>query len=152
MSWKPLRIWNEPMTHPLLKDLTMRHRLNDTQKAFIVDGYTRLDYTQDQLAAKYNVSRRTIQRVLLEKKIICTLNRVTDADLAILNAAKAAGIQSAQHLHTVIHAPALTRPNVERFLALLSHDELATIFYNSALAKIAEVVSQGQQLNGATSH
>lgn len=46
-----------------------RQLLSESQKKYIVYCYTELDMSQDDIARRYSVSRRTIQRALIEKGV-----------------------------------------------------------------------------------
>jgi len=72
-------------------------KLSDQDKADVAYLYQMTDHTQEDLANKYNVHRRTIQRALEEKGVVRYRSKkprvVTEDEEAILHEAKRHGLK-----------------------------------------------------------
>jgi len=93
--------------------------LNEQQKDDVVDRFVNHEESQSDIARAYDLSRRTIQRVLQERGILsskvekreCTVN-----DVALLSVIKKHGIVDPHTLDKALSHPALTHANVLVYL------------------------------------
>lgn len=99
--------------------------LNEQQKDDVVDRYVNHEESQSDIAAAYEVSRRTIQRVLQERGVLtyngevkqCTVN-----DLALLNVVKKHNIDEPSTLNDALSRPVLSHANVLVYLYRLEDE------------------------------
>lgn len=150
--------------------MARKGKLNDKQKDRVVEliqtGKSRKD-----VAAFFNVSPRTIYRVLYERGVQPSVNeasepRVVTADMgpaqarhhlthlsdeeqAILRICKAAGLD-ADALRRTLATPALTPENIRTTLASLGADQLGafldSVYSQRALATLARHTPQQQEM------
>lgn len=112
-----------------------RHKLTDTQKAFVVNGYVQGKQTQTALADMFGVHRKTIQRVLLEKGAIAPPGQLTQDEQQMLDMVKAQNLNPFK-LRQVLSAPLLNYPNIVEFMEQLDFKQLATLFYGVHMSKL----------------
>lgn len=108
-----------------------KQALTDTQKAFVLDGYLYEKKNQTVLAELFNVSRRTIQRALMEKGVDTRISQESAAILAVVRKFNL----DAEKIQKLAQMPALTPENVRTYLSGLSHDTLANLFFTAATVK-----------------
>lgn len=95
-----------------------RNSLSASQKDFVVDGYVRGDMTQDQLAARYDVSRRTIQRALIERGVLPERQLMSADEAEMLTLLDHSGISSPAGLRGALKQ-SVTSETVHAFLVAL---------------------------------
>lgn len=113
--------------------------LTDAQKDLIASWYKQKLFNQKQLAKQYQVSERTINRVLEEKGLATPVARIKGEAYQVMQVLKGYNM-NVEQLKAALAAPALTMDNVQRFLNTCSKEQLAALFYTSGLVKIAEMV------------
>lgn len=128
-------------------------------QAAIIDGFTNRKMKQIDLATYYGVSRRTIQRVLLDHDIIVYKVRgpkpITTAgqqqrmnfqtatqqrlheNTAILNEVRDRNMSHGE-LVTALDSPVINRSNVEVYLARMTDNDLATLTYTIGLVRLRQ--------------
>lgn len=99
--------------------------LNEQQKDDVVDRYVNHEESQSDIAAAYDVSRRTIQRVLQERGVITDSREVkqcTVADVSLLSVVKKHNIFDPNTLNDALSRPALSHANVLVYLCRLEDE------------------------------
>lgn len=118
--------------------------ITPANQALIAEWYSQKLFTQKELAKRFNVSERTIGRVLWSKGLTTT-RQATAAlkpqDQALLDLARQHGL-TAEKLKEILNSPVLSMQNVEQFLYSCTQNQLATLFYRSGLVKIYEQLAK----------
>lgn len=121
-----------------------RKTLTESAIQEIVDAYVTSSQTMEDLAVLYGVSRRTIGRVLENKGVLSPIKRSREKDQAFLDMLAKYNVTTPEDLEKIFHTPVLVLPNILTFLKEATDSELAYLFYEAALAKVAERVRQPQ--------
>ena len=98
-------------------------KLNDLQKARVVELEQSGKVTQKQIAQYFSVSPRTITRVLTEAGLVDTFNHLTDHDKDSLKLIRDWGITVSQ-LKDKLATPPLTVPNVVHLVSSMDDEQL----------------------------
>lgn len=122
--------------------------VNEANQALVVSWFTQNILNKDELAAKFNVSERTIGRILDKHGIEHLKFRrraagVKAQDKRILEIVSEHDVTPEQ-LEEIFNAPALTIDNVFHFLCDLSEDEISLLQYRVGLVKIYEKAQANQ--------
>lgn len=129
----------------------MRNKITSMQKALIVHSYIQEKKNQTVLAQEFNVSRRTIQRVLLEKGAIAVPGQLTQDEQQMLDMCKANNLNPFK-LRQVFNAPTLTLPNIRQYLEQLSLQALGQLFYAVHMSKVHQENLLNQNKKEGTPH
>jgi len=119
--------------------------LSDANKQLIADEYTARNYNQTELADLFSVSRRTVQRALIELGIK-TYNEkkprvVTEDEESTLDCAKKHGLNAA-NLNRALHTTALTKDNIQRYLTQLSPEGFANLISVVGYLRVSALAKQ----------
>jgi len=106
--------------------------LSDKEQNEIARIYSMKFHTMYDLANKYQVSVATISKVLREKGITGKAPAITVEQANLLQVAEK-NLLNAAKLEEVINMPALTYPNVQRYLEGLEQDRLITLFSRTSI-------------------
>ena len=109
----------------------------EQDKDDIVSDYLSKELTLSDIASIYGVSRRTIVRVLDEREIPSPMPRLQGEAREVLQILAKHDIYVSE-LEERLNSP-FTLANVQTFLNSCTKTELATLFYNSAVAKITDI-------------
>lgn len=112
-----------------------QHKLTDTQKAFVVNGYVQGKQTQTALADLFCVHRKTIQRVLLEKGALAKPGQLTQDEQQMLDMLKAHNLNPFK-LRQVLSTPVLNQANLVSYLEQQDFHVLAGLFYGVHMSKL----------------
>ena len=128
--------------------------LSDANKQLIADEYTARNYNQTELADLFSVSRRTVQRALIELGIK-TYNEkkprvVTEDEESTLDCAKKHGLNAA-NLNRALHTTALTKDNIQRYLTQLSPEGFANLISVVGYLRVSALAKQ-QAANAEERH
>lgn len=122
--------------------------LNLAEKQEIAQKYVTGNHTQDELASQYFVSRRTVQRALIDMGVKSYSEKkprlVTQEEEEILARVKRRGLNPVS-LERALSATALTKDNVRIYLTRMEPAEFADTMYVVGYLKVQEV-SRKQQL------
>lgn len=108
--------------------------LSDKEQNEIARIYSLKFHTMYDLANKYRVSVGTISKVLREKGITGKAPAITVEQANLLQVADKYKLNAAK-LEEVINMPALTFPNVQRYLEGLEQDRLITLFSRTSIGE-----------------
>lgn len=114
--------------------------LNKENKSLIAEWYSRKLFNQKELAERFGVSQRTINRVLIEKHLATPGERFTEEVQAVMKVVNGYEL-NAQSLKKILEAPAFTHANVQAYLNQCTKDQLAQLFYMSSLVKVHEMAN-----------
>jgi len=122
-----------------------QHALTQEEKLYAAREYRARNFTQAQLASQLLVSRRTIQRALLEMGVT-TYNEkkpriVTNEEEQILAQVKRRGL-NAGSLERALSSAALTKDNVRIFLSKLTPAEFADTLYVVGYLRVNSLARQ----------
>lgn len=106
--------------------------LSDKEQNEIARIYSLKFHTMSDLANKYQVSVGTISKVLREKGVTGKVPVITVEEANLLQVADKYKLNAAK-LEEVINMPALTFPNVQRYLEGLEQDRLITLFSRTSI-------------------
>ena len=106
--------------------------LSDKEQNEIARIYSLKFHNQYQLADKYGVSVGTISKVLREKGVTGKAPVITVEQANLLQVADKYKLNAAK-LEEAINLPALTFPNVQRYLEGLEQDRLLTLFSRTSI-------------------
>jgi hypothetical protein len=126
-----------------------RHKLTDTQKAFVVNGFVQGKQTMTALAVMFGVHRKTIQRVLLEKGVIAPPGQLTQDEQQMLDMLKAHNLNPYK-LRQVLSAPVLNQTNLVRYLEQQEFHVLASLFYGVHMTKLHVEQPKHNNVQGLT--
>lgn len=102
-------------------------KLTDDHKLHIAQCYSSGAWTQDRLAELYDVSRKTIYRVLLEAGVLEVKESLSPGSARIVEVVRSLGLD-AKTLEAALNTPALTRDNMVAVLAKLELADLNVLF------------------------
>ena len=106
--------------------------LSSKEQNEIARIYSMKFHNQQQLADKYGVSVGTISKVLREKGVTGKAPVITVEQANLLQIADKYKLNAAK-LEEAINLPALTFPNVQRYLEGLEQDRLITLFSRTSI-------------------
>lgn len=104
-----------------------QRKLTDDHKLHIAQCYTSGAWTQDGLAKLYNVSRKTIYRVLHEAGVLEVKESLSPGSARIVEVVRSLGLDE----HTVeaaLNTPVLSRDNMVAVLAKMELADIETLF------------------------
>lgn len=104
-------------------------------------AYAHKTMKQWELAKHFETSPRTIGRVLEDRGLATPVPRLKGEAYMTMQILAEYGLTPETLRHT-LDLPALTPENVQRFLNSSTQEELATYFYTSGLAKLADTPQQ----------
>jgi len=125
--------------------------LTQTQKDIIAYAYQHKRYTQKELAILYKVSERTINRILEEHGLASPVPRLKGEAYQAMQVLKRHNL-TVEQLDAALSRPVLSFESVQQYLNTCSREQLAKLFYNSSLIKIAELLSQAKQKEKEAAH
>lgn len=114
-----------------------KSKLNDHQKARVLELHDSGKCTQRQIAEFFNVSPRTIHRVLEEAGRIKTRRLLTDQEKDILALVQASGL-SVDEAKECLTRPALTPGNVVQVVASMDDQELGAFLMNCSRIRLVQ--------------
>lgn len=123
--------------------------LNEAQKDTIERWYDQKILNQLELSQHFNVSERTINRVLEERGLATPVARLQGEAYKVMALLREYGLDYAL-LEECLSTPVITMEAVQRFLNRCSKEELAALFYTSGLYKLAETVHHAREKKNAT--
>lgn len=115
--------------------------LTKAEKDLIVQQYQN-KASLKSLAFLFEVSTRTIGRVLEERDLLTPVPRIKGEAYKMMRLLKLAGISDAEELKELLLPPVLDPAIVQIYLNDCSKEKLATHFYTSGLVKLAEITQQ----------
>ncbi len=118
-----------------------RSKLNDKQKARVIELVESGKATQQQIANYFNVSQRTIHRVLVEAGMVHTGNHLSDRDKDCLKIIREYGL-SATQLKEILERPALTADNMVRVVSDMNDESLGRFIFNVTKARVIREYQQ----------
>jgi predicted DNA-binding transcriptional regulator AlpA len=122
----------------------MKHiKATDEVKASIVEMHY-AGNLQIEIAKFLGISRKTVYRVLIEKGLLPPKQRLEPDAVAMIAIAYKHGISTPAKLDEILNKPTLTMNNLKAWLSQMSNQQLADLFYNTALVKIAQMVKKEQ--------
>lgn len=120
-----------------------RNKLNEKQKDRVVELHAQ-DVKQSDIAYCFGVSRRTVQRALVERGVLQTQRQRSEEDEQILKIVRDRGL-SPIGLKQALGSPVLSPENVRAVLTNMTSEQLGTYFYSV----VQEKVLRNQQLRDA---
>lgn len=103
-------------------------KLTDDQKLHIGECYSSDGFwTQDKLAETYNVSRKTIYRVLNELGLLSPKESLSPGSARIVELVRSLGLDE-QSLYQALNQPVLSRDNMVAVLAKMDLPDIETLF------------------------
>lgn len=118
-------------------------KLNDAQKARVVE-LVEQKLPQTTVAQFFNVSPRTIARVLEESGMIYTRRTLSDQEkdfLALMKEYSLSVTEVREHLNT----PAMTNANINALLSSLTETQLGALFASTVRKQTLQDLQQEQQ-------
>lgn len=130
----------------------MTQKLTDKKRQQVADHYLFSGKRQQDTADAFGISRRTVQRILLEKGMIAPTDRVSKQKAEILQIVNDHGLD-ADSLHRALNMTPMTPGNVQQHLVNLPTDQLLNLFYNITRQQVVRDIrrsAQAQQQAEAT--
>ena len=124
--------------------------LNEQQKDDVVDRFVNHEESQSDIADAYDVSRRTIQRVLQERGILknsTELVTCTVHDKALLNVIAKHNITEASTLDDALGRTAFTLNNIVTFIGGMTDENYEKM--QSLLTRVREIRKERQEGSNA---
>lgn len=118
-----------------------RSKLNDKQKARVIELVDAGKATQQQIANYFNVSQRTIHRVLVEAGRVNTGNHLSDRDKDCLALIRTYGLTAPQ-LKEILDRPALTADNMVQVVSGMDDESLGRFIFNTTKARVIREYQQ----------
>lgn len=111
-------------------------KLTNAEKKEVIKMFSEYGEQQQNIARHFNVSQRTIYRVLHEAGLVgLKTDSLSDEDRKILNVVRSHGLTAEQADHA-LRQPAMTPSNIRNQLARLSQADLGEFFTSVLLTKI----------------
>lgn len=122
----------------------MSQKLTDKQRHAIANHFQFGERNQTRTAEAMGFSRRTVQRVLLEKGLIKPTARVSRDKAAILEVVARHDLD-AETLEKALAVPALTASNIHQHLTRLPAEQLSMLFYNITRQQVIQDIRRNAQ-------
>lgn len=120
----------------------MQRKLTDDQKLHIGEMYASGEYwTMERLAQQYQVSRRTIHRVLKDLGLIREKVELSPGSARIVELVRSLGLDE-HSLYQALNQPVMSRDNMVAVLAAMPYPDIEALF--------ADVVQRKHQNNHGT--
>lgn len=118
-----------------------RSKLNDKQKARVIELVDAGKATQQQIANYFNVSQRTIHRVLVEAGRVNTGNHLSERDKDCLALVRTYGLTAPQ-LKQTLDSPALTADNMVQVVSDMDDERMGRFIFNVTKARVIREYQQ----------
>lgn len=118
-----------------------RSKLNDKQKARVIELVDAGKATQQQIANYFNVSQRTIHRVLVEAGRVNTGNHLSERDKDCLALVRTYGLTAPQ-LKETLDSPALTANNMMQVVSDMDDERMGRFIFNVTKARVIREYQQ----------
>lgn len=116
-------------------------KLNNLQKARVIELEQSGKVTQKQIAQYFNVSPRTITRVLTEAGLVDTFNHLSDRDKDSLKIIRNADVTPSQ-LNEALTTTPLTVPNVIQLVSSMDNEQLGSFLVSVTKIRIGREVQE----------